>query len=246
MSAHVVAAGIDDVPATISRKVMTGVLRDDLGFRGLAVSDGLDMRGISGERGIVEAAALALNAGCDALCVGGAAAGADVFEEIVEALEARVDGDRLAEAAARVDAAAAWRTSHRRAAAISNAVGLEAARRALCVSGDVVVRDDATVMRFDTEASIAAGEVPWGMAEALAARGVRVGDGGRSLVLVVRDLHRHPEHQPAVDALLAQRPDAIVVEMGVPALRPRGAMAYVATHGAARVCAQAAAEVMRP
>jgi beta-N-acetylhexosaminidase len=48
----------------------------------------------------------------------------------------------------------------------------------------------------------------------------------------------------AVEAALAQRPDAILVEMGLPACRPAGATAYVATYGAARVCGLAAAEVL--
>jgi beta-N-acetylhexosaminidase len=46
--------------------------------------------------------------------------------------------------------------------------------------------------------------------------------------------------------LLAQRPDAVVVEMGLPQCRPKAAKAYIATYGAARVCGEAAAEVMRP
>jgi beta-N-acetylhexosaminidase len=46
------------------------------------------------------------------------------------------------------------------------------------------------------------------------------------------------------DDLLALRPDTVVVEMGLPACRPAGARAYVATHGAARVCGLAAAEVL--
>ena len=96
------------------------------------------------------------------------------------------------------------------------------------------------------------------MAESLSARGVQVeareagaGDDlpvptDASLVLVVRDLHRRPEQVTQVDQLLARHPDAVVVEMGLPACRPRGANAYVATYGSARVCAQAAAEVLRP
>jgi beta-N-acetylhexosaminidase len=67
---------------------------------------------------------------------------------------------------------------------------------------------------------------------------------GRSLVLVVRNLHRHAWMAAAVEAALAQRPDAILVEMGLPACRPAGATAYVATYGAARVCGLAAAEVL--
>lgn len=46
-----------------------------------------------------------------------------------------------------------------------------------------------------------------------------------------------------LDALVAARPDTVVVEMGVPLAEPRGAL-YVATHGASRVCGRAAAEVI--
>jgi beta-N-acetylhexosaminidase len=60
----------------------------------------------------------------------------------------------------------------------------------------------------------------------------------------VRNLHRHPAHRADVEALLARRPDAVVVEMGFPACRPAGSAAYIATHGAARVCGLAAAEVL--
>ncbi|HEV2250839.1 MAG TPA: glycoside hydrolase family 3 N-terminal domain-containing protein, partial [Candidatus Limnocylindria bacterium] len=264
MSAHIVVPGIGDAPATINPSVMTGLLRGRLGFDGLAISDGLDMRGISGGRGIVSAAVLALRAGCDALCVGGGPTGPEALDEIVEALVAGVDGSRLAEAAGRVDALAAWRAArisdgpdHPRKSGAEMPVGrdhpgigLVAARRALRVFGDVQVRDHAVVMRFDSAPSIAAGDMPWGMAAALARRGVEVSEGaelpGASLVLVVRDLHRHAGERSKVEALLERRPDAVVVEMGVPLCRPRGATSYLVTNGAARVCADAAAEVMRP
>ncbi|HUE66749.1 MAG TPA: glycoside hydrolase family 3 protein [Candidatus Acidoferrum sp.] len=264
MSAHIVVPGIDDAPATISPGVMTGLLRGELGFDGLAISDGLDMRGISGERGIASAAVLAVRAGCDALCVGGGPTGPEIVAEIVDALKAGVGVRRLAEAAGRVDALAAWRAAQtsdspdhpgKSGAEMPvgrdyQGIGLVAARRALNIFGDVRVRDHAVVMRFASPPSIAAGEVPWGMAASLFRRGVEVGKDaeqpGASLVLVVRDLHRHADQRNAVEALLARRPDAIVVEMGVPSCRPRGASSYVVTHGAARVCADAAAEAMRP
>ncbi len=109
--------------------------------------------------------------------------------------------------------------------------------------------------------SQAAGVVPWGITTPLVELGAHVTAvelhdehadleatlgqaAGRSLVLVVRNLHRHPWMALAVETALARRPDAIVVEMGLPACRPAGATAYVATHGAARVCGVAAAEVL--
>jgi beta-N-acetylhexosaminidase len=256
MSAHIVAPSIDDLPATISRRVMTGLLRDELGFEGVAITDGLEMQGLSVGRGVAEGAVLALVAGCDALCVGGGLSGEDVVDEIVRAVVAAVEQnrlkrERLAEAASRIDALAAWRSNRSPATQASRAIGLAAARRAICADGPVRVGDQAVVIRFAPPPSIAAGDVPWGMAASLAARGVDVVEGeeeapGKSLVLVVRDLHRLPAHRAAVETLIERRPDAIVVEMGLPAYRPRGAKAYVATHGSAPVCAEAAAEVMRP
>lgn len=67
--------------------------------------------------------------------------------------------------------------------------------------------------------------------------------GARRIVAVVRDEHRHPWMATALDALLAARPDTIVVEMGVPQAPSRGAL-HIATHGAASVCGRAAAEVI--
>ena len=69
---------------------------------------------------------------------------------------------------------------------------------------------------------------------------------GLSLVLMVRDLHRHPWQASVAEAVIARRPDTVAVEMGLPACRPAGVSAYIATMGAARVCGVAAAELMRP
>src|SRR5262249_28652253 len=65
--------------------------------------------------------------------------------------------------------------------------------------------------------------------------GLRRGADGRPLVVVVRDAHRHRWMRDVTTALLADRPDAVVVEIGVPVWRPRAARGYVATNGAGRV-----------
>ncbi|MGW0066783.1 glycoside hydrolase family 3 protein, partial [Streptosporangium sandarakinum] len=66
---------------------------------------------------------------------------------------------------------------------------------------------------------------------------------GRPLVAVVRDAHRHAWQTAVLEHLLAARPDAVVVEMGLPDRCDLGAV-HVATYGAARVCGQAAAELL--
>lgn len=63
------------------------------------------------------------------------------------------------------------------------------------------------------------------------------------MVVVVRDVHRHEWMTAVLRGLLAARPDAAVVEMGVPQAEPVGAP-HIATHGAARVCGLAAVEVL--
>lgn len=65
----------------------------------------------------------------------------------------------------------------------------------------------------------------------------------RPLVLAVRDAHRRPAVRDWLRVLLARRPDAITVELGVPHPGPGGAV-RIDTHGAARVCGQAAAEAL--
>ena len=264
MSAHVVVRGIDSEPATASRRVMTGILRDELGFEGMAVTDGLEMQGFSADGDVGEAAVRALRAGCDALCVGGGLAGEDTVDQIVRAVAAAVDDGRLAQArlaqaASRVDALARWRRGRPPARPGALAAGLRAARAALRADGECRVHDEVAVVCFESPPSIAAGEVPWGVAAELERRGARVTavdveaavhdlavSPAASLVLVVRDLHRQPGQREQLDRLLTRRPDAIVVEMGLPACRPQRAANYIATHGSARVCAEAAAELLRP
>jgi beta-N-acetylhexosaminidase len=66
---------------------------------------------------------------------------------------------------------------------------------------------------------------------------------GHPLVVVVRDVHRHAWQSEALRHLLSARPDAVVVEMGLPARSDLGAV-HIATYGSARVCGQAAAETL--
>ncbi len=65
----------------------------------------------------------------------------------------------------------------------------------------------------------------------------------RSLLIVVRDAHRHPVARQAVELMLAGRPDAIVVEMGLPVWRPAGG-SYLTSYGAGRNNARATAEIL--
>ena len=69
MSAHIAFPAItgDTVPATLTPQMLTGLLRNDLDFKGMVYTDALDMGGIVTKYGNAEAAVLAVQAGADIL-----------------------------------------------------------------------------------------------------------------------------------------------------------------------------------
>ncbi|MDX3577622.1 MULTISPECIES: glycoside hydrolase family 3 protein [unclassified Streptomyces] len=276
MSAHILVPALDPAhPATLSPRVLTALLRDELGYDGLIVTDGMEMQAVAATYGIERGSVLAIAAGADAICVGGGLADDETVCRLRDALVTAVrtgelPEERLADAARRVRALARWTataatagTEQPAGAAVHADIGLIAARRALRLTGDEVftpLTDPPYVAALTPVANIAVGdETPWGMAAELnrllpgtetgsfagpdAGHDALVAAGERRIIAVVRDEHRHPWMTTALDTVLAARPDTVVVEMGVPQAPPRGAL-HIATHGAARVCGRAAAEVV--
>jgi beta-N-acetylhexosaminidase len=69
MTAHLAVPAFEpeEKPATVSRNILTGLLRDELGFKGLVVTDALEMQAVAGLYGPGEAAVRAIEAGADVL-----------------------------------------------------------------------------------------------------------------------------------------------------------------------------------
>ncbi|MEU0275843.1 glycoside hydrolase family 3 protein [Streptomyces sp. NPDC006307] len=288
MSAHLLAPAYDgELPATLSRRVLTDLLRGELGFTGLVVTDGIEMGAVSGRYGIDGATVKALAAGADAVCVGGESAEEATTDQLAGALvravrEGTLAEERLAEAAGRVAEFASW--SARRFLSVApdgtrSDIGLVAARQAIRIhrrpgapEAVLPVVGDAHVVEFSPVMSLAVdGRTPWGLAEPLcrlrpATTSVRLTEAeagpaggalvpevldrevlrpaqGRALIIVVRDAARHRWMSDAVARLLSARPDAVVVEMGVP-VGGAGGAADLVTHGATKVAGIAAAEAV--
>ncbi len=112
MTAHVVFGAVDpDLPATLSPRVIGDILRGELGYRGVIVSDDLDMKAVADNYGVADAAVAAIAAGCDALLL---CADRDRQEGAREALIRAAESDsalraRVGEAADRVRALAGSR-----------------------------------------------------------------------------------------------------------------------------------------
>jgi beta-N-acetylhexosaminidase len=107
MTAHVVYPAWDPaLPATMSPRIVGGVLRAELGYGGLVVSDDLGMQAVAARWAVGETVERALLAGVDAFLIRGPEARQrDAFEGLVRAAERRSDvRARLSESAARVAA----------------------------------------------------------------------------------------------------------------------------------------------
>ncbi|MCW5804555.1 MAG: beta-N-acetylhexosaminidase [Deltaproteobacteria bacterium] len=118
MTAHVVFGALDaTVPATLSRAVITGLLREKLGYEGVIVSDDLDMKAIADHVGVEAAAVAAIRAGCDVLLLCRDEAH-QVAAEAALRREAERDEElrrRIGESAARVRAMKRAHAEHRAA-----------------------------------------------------------------------------------------------------------------------------------
>lgn len=106
MSAHLAVPALDsaETPATLSRAVLTDLLRDDLGFRGLVVTDALDMGGVAKGFSNSDAAVRAIEAGADVLMMPPDPVGA--IDAVVAAVQkGRISRHRLDASVKRVLAA---------------------------------------------------------------------------------------------------------------------------------------------
>jgi len=263
MTSHVLLEAFDDhEPATLSRAVLTGLLRDELGFGGVIVTDALDMAGASAVHGIGGAAVLSLAAGADLLCLGPEqTASPSAINEAVEAVCRAVEtGDlplaRLAEAAKRVDALRqAWSdiALHDDADDVIESARQASHRVASALTADAPRFDGpATVARIDTGTNLAVGDTAWG----------RLDLGGDFLDLTAEDLERTDvldgevavvvRRATAVPAVwdwiqqqLTANPRTILVELGWPdpALDAHDRVAR--TYGSAAVLTDALAATMR-
>jgi beta-N-acetylhexosaminidase len=305
-----------DLPATVSGAALGGLLRGELGFTGVIVSDALEMRATRDMFGVPGAAVLAVAAGTDLLCLGRDSDEAEylaVREALVAAVrDGTITGARLEEAADRVarlrgglartrspgssGGSGSFRASGS-AGAVQDGVGLAAARRAMRMSGPRFALNRPLIIEVEPRENIAAGRFGWGLGpwapagsvrrvnvapgspgppgpvepldslgpsgpsgsetpgrdggtgfdsalEVLDAAGILDAAAGRSLVAVVRDAHRDANTRSLVSALLAARPDTVLVEMGLPVWQPPEGTSYLATYGASRASAQAAAELL--
>ena len=273
MVSHDLVPQLDDVPATISKVLLTDILRGELGYDGVVITDALEMYGIADVAPLPEAAVRAIEAGADALCLGSWSFLDDVDVAAAALVEAVDSGrlplkrlqsanERLARLGTRPKANVALR---------DNALGERLADQVAVTHGDPVLRSEAVlIIRLEPTHSPAAGSAGWGVEKMLRAAGkvvegiglsdqtyngpgmARAGVGefrsehraDSQVVLLVRGAHRFDWQGKLIAELQSRHPDTIVVDMGVPGTDYSGFAGWIQTFGSARVCAEAATRIL--
>ncbi|HKU81976.1 MAG TPA: glycoside hydrolase family 3 N-terminal domain-containing protein, partial [Candidatus Tumulicola sp.] len=239
MGTHALLHAFDERPATLSQRIVTGLLRGELGYDGVYVTDCLQMAALAQWGSPADAAVEALAAGADLLTI---SADVTLAEAIVERIERAVEVgtlplERLREAYARV-----LRLRSTGAAPIAldapaphPGIGREIGRRAITrVRGDART-DPTTTTAISFEAAVAEGieTAPAPAAtlrhEAPALRELRapldpsddtanvlieaLGGGRRRPLLLARRAHLHPGQARAIARIVDAYPDAVVASL---------------------------------
>lgn len=262
MTAHVVVPSLGPDPASLSGWAYAKIRH--LRGRVPMLTDALGMKAISAELGLGEACVRALEAGADLLILDAPHQRdaetdfADAVEAIEEALASgRLSADRLAASAAvnamlaRPGAPATTPDVIECAQAELEAVGARAAAAALQTRGDVRINGAPVLLDLRRRLNHASGRSGGALLEALrffdrqaqAGAGVDEVPAGSAVVVLTREPLADPAEGEALAAVLAARPDAVVVHGGVAAGAPE-AERLVLAHGVGRANANAAAEAM--
>ncbi|HEX2309937.1 MAG TPA: beta-N-acetylhexosaminidase [Vicinamibacterales bacterium] len=94
ITAHVLVPSLDDQrPATLSRRIVTAILRDELGFDGVVYTDDMEMKAIAARWAVPDACVEAIDAGCDAVLI--CSGNVDLQAAAAEALIRAVENERL-------------------------------------------------------------------------------------------------------------------------------------------------------
>ena len=143
MTAHVTYEAFGDEPATASRRIMTSLLRDELKFEGVAITDSMNMNAMLEAYPDGESAVKAIEAGCDMLLY--YPMNENIFLTAIEAIYAAVESGRISEG--RID------ESYRRILALKDRFSVAAADPDPTLAKALVFDEEAIGRTFEEKLS---------------------------------------------------------------------------------------------
>lgn len=252
MIGHLIAECLDpNLPASLSSKILRDYLRSELGFKGLIVTDALDMGAIGGPTKIHESALNALTAGADLLCFSGMG---DQSQFVVNSFEwiqsafnrGEISEDSFVESSQRIGEI---RAKNLKSIKVEQNIDYKELISGFEVLGDVELSSSAiNLVEIGTKPTIAAGDVSWGIHRELRSVGItceiHASDAenlaSKKLVVAFRDAYRDGPLLATLNRLNQRFPDAIFIDMGWPTreFEPRN---LIRAYGSSAIVSQAVA-----
>ena len=255
MIGHLIAEALDpELPASLSPKVIGQYLRGTLGFKGLVVTDALDMGAIGGPTMIHDSGFKALLAGADLLCFSGMGDQSQFVSSSFDYIKSALENDKLSltgleESGQRI---AQWRSKIPVRISKDESINFKDLIAGFEVTGSVELEPGAVnLVEIGTKPTIAAGDVSWGMHRELRAVGIacdiHASDAEslatKRLVVAFRDAYRDAPLLATLRRLYERYPDAIFIDMGWPTrefsptnlIRAFGSSAVISQAVAARI-----------
>ena len=257
MMGHILLSAIDSTsPASCSSLVTRKLLRKDLGFDGLVVTDALDMGALGGTKKIHTSALRAISAGADLLCFSGLYDQSSFVESSLAAIrevveKGEIDSKSIEQNAERIRS---WRPP---VATDSSPASLPEASKfksGVHHQGKLsITTDQISLIELSADPTIAAGFVGWGLRRPFMRAGVKVKlessdidlstNSQGCLVVAFRDAFRDNKILSALERINRSRPDAIFVDMGWPtwSFNPRN---IVRTFGSSALASEIAVALL--
>lgn len=245
MMGHLLIPKVDNQPASLSHVWMNDILRGQLGFDGVIVTDALDMGAIGGLERIDTSAISAIRAGANLLCLSGIHDQSKLLAEILALAETELTSQDLEKISISKQMMKGLRKSG------SLASEPEQISTARIVSGFEMFGNQkldsgtTAVLSLGAEPTIAAGSVAWGLESSLTSLGRTITefDTARNLIVQFRDAWRDEKVLDRLFMLRTTHPEAIFVDFGWPT-ETFVADNLIRTFGATRAHADAVAEYL--
>ncbi|WP_261986474.1 glycoside hydrolase family 3 protein [Actinomadura sp. HBU206391] len=253
MSAHIVVRGLDDSgdPATLSPKVLTGVLRGDLGYQGVIITDSLQMAGVRRKYGDRGAPVRAIKAGADQLLMPPSLPKA--YDAVLDAVQAgSIPKRRLDDAVTRVlrlkeqrGLFAGTAADPAAADAVIGSAQHRATARQVAEHSITLVKNEGRLLPLRAKSVYVTGTDAPSVAGALRRQGVRVVGTARSADVAVLTTRNTGAATAARVRALGTKP-VIVAALGLPydLRHAGGAKAALATYSAGSASVTALARVL--
>ena len=230
MVGHIITPSLDPKnPASCSHAVITDYLKSELGFKGMVITDALDMGALGGTKKIAQSATRSFMAGADLLCFSGLYDQSEIINSSFQAIKKEVETGRISALLLdeEFERVRNWHPDPALKPTTNHDLNIERLSQGVEIVGDVRIRHKSVhLVEVSADPTIAAGYVAWGMRRALVNDGIKVEletsdvvlreSDPDQLIVAFRDAYRDPKLQANLNRILERYPDAIFIDMGWP------------------------------